>query len=89
MMALLEKMTVNPADFYKLPCGRIAVGGCADLILIDPDRTWKVTEEGFHSKSVNSPFIGMTLTGKVVRTICGGVTVYTEEEGVIRKKPER
>jgi dihydroorotase len=76
MMELLAKMTVNPADFYKLPCGRIAVGGCADLILIDPDQEWTVTAEGFHSKSANSPFIGRKLTGKVLRTICSGKTVY-------------
>nr|WP_027870293.1 dihydroorotase [[Eubacterium] cellulosolvens] len=82
MMELLGKMTVNPADFYKLPCGRIEVGGCADLILIDPDKEWRVTEDCFYSKSPNSPFIGWKLTGKVVRTICSGITVYTEEAGI-------
>jgi dihydroorotase len=77
-MELLEKMTVNPADFYKLPCGRLQAGGVADIILIDPEEKWIVTEDGLHSKSKNSPFIGMTLQGRVKTTICRGQVVYQD-----------
>lgn len=73
---LLRAMTKNPAEFYHLDAGEIRVGGPADLVVFDPDERWKVTEEGFHSKSPNSPFIGMTLTGKVKRTICRGRVIY-------------
>lgn len=78
MMELLRAMTENPSKFYHLDAGEIRIGGPADLVLFDPDEEWKVTEEGFHSKSPNSPFIGMTLTGKVKRTICRGRVIYAD-----------
>lgn len=76
MMELLRAMTEKPAEFYHLDAGKIRVGGPADLVIFDPEEKWTVTEEGFHSKSPNSPFIGMTLTGKVKRTICRGRVIY-------------
>ena len=48
------------------------------MVLFDPDREWTV--EHFASKSANSPFVGERLTGRVVRTICGGREVYREED---------
>ena len=56
------------------PGGRMEPGAPADLVIFDADRQWKV--DGFESKSSNSPFLGETLTGKVVYTICGGKVVY-------------
>ena len=38
MMKLLEKMTVNPANLYQLPGGRLAEGGPADIVIFDPER---------------------------------------------------
>ena len=69
---LLKKMTVMPARFLDLPCGRLGRGMAADLVIFDPDRKWTVTEADFHSRSRNSPFIGMTLYGKPLCTICEG-----------------
>lgn len=74
---LMEKMSLNPAVLYKLDCGRMAAGRPADIVIFDADRQWTV--EGFESKSSNSPFLGETLTGKVMYTICGGKVVYEEE----------
>lgn len=74
---LLEKMSLNPAVLYKLDCGHMAAGRPADIVIFDADRQWTV--EGFESKSSNSPFLGETLTGKVMYTICGGKVVYEEE----------
>ncbi len=73
---LLFRMSTRPAEIYRLPAGRLAVGAPADIVLFDPKEQWTVTEDGFRSKSGNSPFIGMTLTGKVKMTICGGAVVY-------------
>ncbi len=74
MMQLLEKMSKNQADFYSLKPWPIEVGGVADLVIFDPDKTWKV--EGFASKSDNSPFLGWELPGEVKYTICSGMIVY-------------
>lgn len=70
MMQLLEKMTVNPANLYHLPAGRLEEGAPADLVLFDPEEKWTPTE--YASKSSNSPFTGWELYGKVKMTICGG-----------------
>ena len=67
LWSLWKKMSYNPARLYKLDCGRMEAGAPADLVLFDADRQWTV--EGFESKSSNSPFLGATLTGKVMYTV--------------------
>lgn len=76
LMHLLEKMTVNPADLYHLPSGRIEIGKAADLVLFDPEECWTPTE--YLSMSSNSPFTGWKLYGKVKYTICGGDVIYRD-----------
>lgn len=76
LLELMEKMSLNPAKLYKLPCGRLEEGAPADLVIFDPDQKWTV--EGFESKASNSPFLGWELTGKVRYTICGGRVVYED-----------
>lgn len=71
----LAMLTINPAEYYHLPAGRICEGGPADLVLFDPERTWTVTSR-FASRSSNSPFIGETLPGVVLYTICRGEIIY-------------
>ncbi len=78
MPELLKKMTVNPAALYNLDCGYIKEGAAADLVIFDEREKWVVDKDGFHSKSCNSPFIGMELFGKVNYTICGGRIVYKD-----------
>lgn len=70
MMELLEKMTVNPANLYHLPQGRLQEGCPADLVIFDPEEEWVVRE--YKSKASNSPFTGWKLKGKVKYTICDG-----------------
>ena len=74
IMTLLEKMTINPAKLYNLDCGFIKEGSVADLVIFNPDESYKVTK--FESKSFNSPFIGHELYGKINYTICKGKIVF-------------
>lgn len=74
MMKLMELMSFNPAKFYGLELWSVSEGFAADIVIFDPDRTWKVGE--FASKANNSPFIGWELPGQVMYTICGGKVVY-------------
>lgn len=74
MMELLRKMTWNPASLYRFDRGYLAEGGPADIVLFDPKQKQVMRE--FASKSSNTPFTGMELTGKVVCTICGGEIIY-------------
>lgn len=71
-LRLAELMCCKGAELYGLH-KKIAVGEKADLTLFDENKIW--TPEHFYSKSSNTPFLGQTLTGKVVYTICND-TLY-------------
>jgi dihydroorotase len=80
LLTVLRAMTQRPAEILGLPCGRIAKGAPADLILFDLDYPWQVSEGDFRSRSRNTAFEGARLAGKVMRTIVGGETVHTHTE---------
>nr|WP_295889689.1 dihydroorotase [uncultured Devosia sp.] len=81
LLTILRAMTSRPADILGLPSGRIAKGAPADLILVDLDYPWQVSEREIRSRSRNTSFEGARLAGKVMRTIVGGTTVHTHVEG--------
>ena len=81
LLTVLRAMTSRPAEILGLPSGRIAKGAPADLILVDLDYPWQVSERDLRSRSRNTSFEGARLAGKVMRTIVGGQTVYTHVEG--------
>lgn len=68
-MQLMRVMSQNPAVFYGLTGKEIREGNRAELMLAD----WNadVTYTQFRSKSSNTPFAGLPLTGKVVGIVCG------------------
>lgn len=75
---LIEKMSANPAKLLGIPAGTLAVGAPADIALVDLNREWTVDVNRLHGKSKNTPFKGMNLTGKVVKTFLGGEVVFDE-----------
>ncbi len=79
LMTILRAMTSRPAEILGLETGRIAKGAPADLILIDLDYPWQVTEKTFRSRSRNTSFEGARMQGKVTRTLVGGRTVFLDE----------
>ena len=74
---LVEKMSVNPAKILGINAGTLAAGAPADIALIDPDEQWTVDVNKLHGKSKNTPFKGMTLTGRVRMTLLNGAIVYS------------
>jgi dihydroorotase len=72
---LIALMTVNPCSLYHLPYGTLKPGSSADVVIFDPNEQWVVPDH-FCSRSSNSPFIGMTLTGRVNMTICRGKKAF-------------
>jgi len=75
---LLERMSAGPARAYGLEPPRIAVGAPANLVLLDTAASWRVTEERFRSRSVNSWLLGRTLNGRVTTTVADGRLVFGE-----------
>ena len=73
---LLERMSAGPARAYGLEPPRIAVGAPANLVLLDGNASWQVTERGFRSRSSNSWLLGKTLKGQVKATIADGRLVF-------------
>ena len=71
---LIEKMATNPAKIINLPDGKgtLQVGADADIVLIDPDLKWTVTESEMRSRSKNSPWLGQELTGRAVMVLVNG-----------------
>ena len=78
LATLLERMSAGPARAYGLDAPRIAVGAPANLVLLDLNASYRVNEELFRSRSVNSWLLGETVKGKVRSTIAAGRLVYTE-----------
>ncbi|MFH0937835.1 MAG: dihydroorotase [Planctomycetota bacterium] len=53
--------------------GMLAVGGQADVTVLDLDTEWTLNPERFKSKARNCPFVGWTLKGAPVYTLVAGV----------------
>jgi len=76
LQTLLERMSAGPARAFGLEPPRIAVGVPANLVLLDTEAAWRVTEDCFRSRSANSWLLGQTLKGKVLMTIAAGRVVH-------------
>jgi len=74
---LLERMSAGPARAYGLDEPKVSVGAAANLVLLDLNATYRVTEESFRSRSVNSWLLGQTVKGKVRATIAAGRLAYS------------
>ncbi len=61
---IVEKFSVNPRRLLGLPSVAVAEGEMANLTIFDPAAQWVVDPRTFHSRSRNTPFGGMNLTGK-------------------------
>src|SRR3954465_13094170 len=76
MITLIRAMSTRPAEILGLPGGTLRTGSPADVIVIDPDVPWVVDPADLKSPCKNTPFDEARFTGRVVRTIVGGRTVY-------------
>ena len=45
-------------------------------MLIDLDAPWRIDVDAFASPTKNSPFDGLPVQGRVLRTVVGGRTVF-------------
>lgn len=75
-MQMAKVMSYNPSRIAKLGRGDISPENIADVVVFDPNETYRIDVNTFESKGKNTPFDGWEVTGKVVTTICGGRIVY-------------
>jgi len=74
---ILERMSAGPARVFRFDEPRIEVGARANLVVLDLDSEWTVTEASFRSLSANSWLLGQTLRGRVTRTVANGREVFS------------
>ena len=76
-----------PAQLFGLfpRKGAIAVGADADFAIVDPARAWTLESNELQTRSGISAYLGRQFTGRVVRTIVRGRTVFAD--GTITGKP--
>lgn len=79
---LIRRLTQLPAEVVKLPKGTLSLGADADVVIFDTDEAWTVDAKTFQSKSVNCPWHGKTLRGKVKQTIVSGKVVWDDQYGI-------
>ena len=73
---LIERMSCAPARVFHLPGGTLRRGSPADVTVFDPDDEWTVTPASFRTKGRNTPYAGMSLTGRVHYTVVHGRLVH-------------
>jgi dihydroorotase len=73
---LIRAMSTRPAELLGLPAGSLRAGAPADVVVVDPDTPWVLDPSDLKSQCKNTPFDEARFSGRVVRTIVGGRTVY-------------
>ncbi len=82
---LIERLTLDPARLISTAADTLGLrgltpGAAADVVVLDPDRSWTVRAEDFASLGKNTPLEGCELRGMVTHTFVGGIQVYAAEE---------
>jgi dihydroorotase len=77
LVQALGPVTHRPARILGVAAGTLAAGAPADICLFDPAAPWIVRPEALVSQGKNTAFQGLELTGRVMRTLVGGRTVFS------------
>ncbi|MCG6190313.1 dihydroorotase [Maribellus maritimus] len=74
---VIQKMCHSPADLFRIDRrGYIREGYFADLVLVDPNKSWVVSPENILYKCGWSPFEGSEFTHQVVKTFVNGILTF-------------
>ncbi len=69
---LFALLAAEPARLFGLPGGVLTPGAEADLIVLDSEAPWRIASDRMAARAGNTPFDGLPVQGKVLRTIKGG-----------------
>src|SRR5262249_45313071 len=56
---LIRRLSTEPARLLRKPGGTLASGSPADVVVFDPNESWRVSREALKTKSANTPLLGM------------------------------
>jgi allantoinase len=72
-------VAAHPAARFRVPRkGTLGVGNDADLLLLDPSRSYTLEPAQLLQRHKMSPYLGFEFTGVVVRTIRRGETIFLD-----------
>ena len=81
MNQIVDKMCHAPADCFRVEDrGYLDEGKYADIVIINPNRTWVVNKANILYKCGWSPLEGTNFKGKVTTTIINGNIVFNDGE---------
>ncbi|QIX62405.1 allantoinase AllB [Hymenobacter sp. BT18] len=82
LVDLAHWLSANPAKLIGQDDrkGQIAAGFDADLLVLDEEATFTVTEDLLHHRHKTSPYVGQQLRGVVEQTYLAGQIVYNRPE---------
>ncbi|MGA7985247.1 MAG: dihydroorotase [Burkholderiales bacterium] len=75
---VLARVTSDAARVLGVHSGRLQPGAPADVVVFDPDATWRVTADALRSQGKNTPYIGYELDGRVRYTLVAGNVVFEQ-----------
>jgi dihydroorotase len=81
---VIAKMSIIPSQILGIDAGTLSVGAVADIVLIDPQEKWTVSQADLRSKARNTPFIDRALVGRAVLTLLGGETTHAHPDALSR-----
>ncbi len=77
---VVQKMCHAPAELFHIENrGFIREGYFADLVIVDPNKSWTVSPENILYKCGWSPFEGVEFSNKVVATYINGVCAFKND----------
>ena len=76
---VIEKMCHSPADLFRISKrGYIREGYFADLVLVDPNKSWTVSKQNLLYKCEWSPFEGITFNHMITHTFINGQLAWNQ-----------
>jgi len=73
--SLIDLLTVKPRNIMGFEQDLFAKGVTAEITVIDPKASWTFSRDDIYSRSINSPYIGEKLIGKIKYTIVKGLVI--------------
>lgn len=70
--SLIDLLTIKPRKIMGFEQNIFAKGTVAEITVIDPKASWVFEKDDIYSRSINSPYIGEQLFGKIKYTIVKG-----------------
>lgn len=78
---IVEKTAHNPAILFQIEKrGYLKEGYYADIVIVDPSKSWEVNKENILYKCGWSPFEGQTFNSKISHTFVNGNLVYENDQ---------